>query len=89
MTPLAAVSPPAAMLVQQSLRLPLQMRGCLQKQATPTCSALKLACKRHLCKHSPRYKIRVVYWLAPTTASVLDLQDSTWATTSAHLGQHD
>ena len=61
MTPVAAVSPPTAMPVQQSLQLPLQMRGGLQKMSNPTYSALKLACKLHTFKHSPRYKVRIMY----------------------------
>ncbi len=62
MTPVAAVSPPAAVLVQQSQLLPSQMRGGMQMRASHTCSALKLACKSHKCKHSPRYKAKSVCW---------------------------
>ncbi len=60
MTPVAEVSPPAAIPVQQSHQLLLQMRGGLQKRRTHPCSAPKLACKPHIRKHSPRYKAKSV-----------------------------
>ena len=36
------------------------MRGILQPRASHACSASKLACKPHVCKHSPRYTVTSV-----------------------------